>query len=174
MDGAAWCWVPSGLTLYPNAPMGRQIASVPLCKSPSQFPPTAASTRCQSCRGGAGSPPAALGAGPLASAASSSVRLSAGQASYFCRCNSRVGAQSSVLLPALCTAYDHIKHPTISTPTHTSSASSCFVRAGPSSSSGQVPNPRAQGLPESHGLARCCQADGEKGRADHPWRARGT
>lgn len=112
-----------------------------------QFPPTAASTRCQRCRGGAGSPPAALGAGPLASAASSSVRLSAGQALYFCRCNGRVGAQGSVLLPTLCTACDHIKHPTISTPTHASSASSCFdacgtlkqLRAGSQSQSAGAP-----------------------------------
>lgn len=140
---------------------GADCISSPL-QVPVAVPPTAASARCRRCRGGAGSPPAALGAGPLASAVSSPLRLSAGQASYFCRCNSRAEPGA-----ACCPPLSVQLVTTLNTPRFrvllTLPACPLALRARRlQAAQGRFP------LPESHGLAQCCRAGGGTGRADGP------
>lgn len=119
--------------------------------------------RSRHCSGRARSQPAALGVGPLASATSSSVRLSAGQAACLCRCSSSVGQHAD---PSFSSC--HSKHPTFPA-LLTPSVSSCSVcveglRSGFCS--------WGAGAPQELWAGVVLLSWGGEGRINYLWRAR--
>lgn len=166
MDGAAWCWVPSGLTLYPNAPMGKQI-----CISSPPLQPLLGANAAE--EGLAPHrQPWVQGLWPQLLPLQLDYLLA--RLCIFVDAMAEWGLRAVYCCPPSVQLVTTLNTPQFQCLLTLPVRPLALTRAGPSSSSGQVPNPRVQGLPESHGLAWCCQAGGGKRRADHPWRARET